>query len=120
MFHGFVIFLEPEEIIIKSQNTELTTYEEIDYIKDMLGRVEVDTVLTPNDVYVGTEYIPVSKRKREKGITYKRKLLIREKHTFQNILSYDTTILTRKYIPTSKDTAVFDVGIYLRVRIVVS
>ena len=109
MFHGFVIFLEPEEIIIKSQNTELTTYEEIDYIKDMLGRVEVDTVLTPNDVYVGTEYIPVSKRKREKGITYKRKLLIREKHTFQNILSYDTTILTRKYIPTSKDTAVFAV-----------
>lgn len=108
MFHGFVIFLRQE--MINTPNEVDTT--KISYIKTMLDDVGYEPVYS-SDIQINPTglYLPVSVKKRDKGIRYKRKFIWkRDVETISHTV-YDTTYIYHPFVSPTDDTvvlAVFD------------
>jgi uncharacterized protein YjaG (DUF416 family) len=106
MYHGFVVFLRQEEII--SPNEIDTT--SISYIKTMLDGIGTEPVYTLYDVEIKTGlYLPISEKKKDKGLRYKRKSVWKRQPEMLPYTFYDTTYLYHPYVPQTDDTVVIAV-----------
>lgn len=112
LFHGFVVYFKKPALYydsIKEDFThELSTEEEIDFILKILGTRREDTAFTKIlDVAEKREYIPRSKRKAKKGITYKkRSIWNRELEVYPASYLFDTSLVYFNFKHNLMDTIV--------------
>jgi hypothetical protein len=109
LFHGFVIHYLTHPTY-EGNDGGLSTEEEIDAILDYLVEVKLpETKTEMGGIVEGCKgYLPLSKRKREKGITYKKKLfgLFRKRDTPCYDTSWTTYTVAGVYMPFVQDTVV--------------
>lgn len=107
LFHGFAIHYLKDHFY--SGNEGIPTEEEIDIISDYLGDVYPSrTDSSPGRIHkLGGKYLPILKKKREKGIRYDRKFIFWRK---REPVTYDTTwthhTIPGRYRPIINDTVV--------------
>jgi hypothetical protein len=120
LFHGFAIHLSPEEYIdkkgkvLKGKDTsgknvhKLTTEEEIALVKAMVGTVKPKWHVTGGTRKCdGGYYLPVLKKKRDKGIKYGRKSIWNRKYKREYIVTpIDSTFMGYSYQYALPDSVV--------------